>query len=109
MRINCHMPATIYMGVDPRRDHSFRIPDPIASLELGVPNACSSCHSDQAGQGAQWLVDFLSSRNGNSDMQYEHAAIIAAARQGDASVAPDILALASDDIKFCHAALYCLD
>lgn len=95
--VNCHMPATIYMGVDPRRDHSFRIPDPIASLELGVPNACSSCHSDQAGQGAQWLVDFLSSLNGNSDMQYEHAAIIAAARQGDASVAPDILALASDE------------
>jgi predicted CXXCH cytochrome family protein len=95
--INCHMPETIYMGVDPRRDHSFRIPDPIASLELGVPNACSSCHSDQADQGVQWLVDFLISRNSNSDMQYEHAAIIASARQGDASVAPEILALASDD------------
>ncbi len=91
------MPASIYMGVDPRRDHSFRIPDPVASLELGVPNACSSCHSDQDDQGVQWLVDFLSSRNGNSGMQYEHAAIIAAARQNDASVAPDILALASDD------------
>ncbi len=94
--INCHMPETVYMGVDPRRDHSFRIPDPIASVELGVPNACSSCHGEQAGEGEQWLVDFLSSRNGNSDMQYEHAAIIAAARQGDASVAPALLALASD-------------
>jgi tetratricopeptide (TPR) repeat protein len=24
--VDCHMPATIYMGVDDRRDHSFRIP-----------------------------------------------------------------------------------
>lgn len=24
--VDCHMPATTYMGVDPRRDHSFRIP-----------------------------------------------------------------------------------
>jgi tetratricopeptide (TPR) repeat protein len=42
-------------------------------------------------------VDFLSSRNGNSDMQYSHAAIIAAARQGDTSVAPDLLGLARDE------------
>lgn len=25
--VDCHMPATTYMGVDDRRDHSFRIPD----------------------------------------------------------------------------------
>ncbi|MEM9532382.1 MAG: tetratricopeptide repeat protein [Pseudomonadota bacterium] len=25
--VDCHMPARTYMGVDPRRDHSFRIPD----------------------------------------------------------------------------------
>ncbi|MEO1245237.1 MAG: tetratricopeptide repeat protein [Pseudomonadota bacterium] len=25
--VGCHMPATTYMGVDDRRDHSFRIPD----------------------------------------------------------------------------------
>ncbi len=95
--VNCHMPETTYMGVDARRDHSFRIPDPVASLELGVPNACSACHSAQAGQGVQWLVDFLGSRNGNGEMQYQHAAVIAGARQGDASAAPDILAIARDD------------
>lgn len=92
--VNCHMPETTYMGIDPRRDHSFRIPDPIASIELGVPNACASCHNDQ---GDQWLTDFLVARTGNTDMQYEHAAIIARARRGDASVAPDLLALASND------------
>lgn len=92
--VNCHMPETTYMGVDPRRDHSFRIPDPVASVELGVPNACASCHSDQ---GNQWLMDFLVLRTDNTGMQYEHAAIIAAARRGDASVAPDLLALASNE------------
>ena len=25
--VACHMPATVYMGVDARRDHSFRVPD----------------------------------------------------------------------------------
>jgi tetratricopeptide (TPR) repeat protein len=92
--VNCHMPETTYMGVDPRRDHSFRIPDPLASVELGVPNACASCHSEQ---GDEWLADFLVARTLNGDLQYEHAEVIAAARQGDASVAPELLALASDE------------
>ena len=34
---NCHMPETTYMGVDPRRDHSLRVPRPDLSLVLGVP------------------------------------------------------------------------
>lgn len=44
MCVNCHMPETTYMHVDPRRDHSLRIPRPDLSLELGTPNACSGCH-----------------------------------------------------------------
>ncbi len=44
MCVNCHMPHTTYMAVDPRRDHSFRVPRPDLSVELGTPNACSSCH-----------------------------------------------------------------
>lgn len=42
--VNCHMPHTTYMAVDPRRDHSFRVPRPDLSVELKTPNACSSCH-----------------------------------------------------------------
>lgn len=42
--VNCHMPHTTYMAVDARRDHSLRIPRPDLSVELGTPNACSSCH-----------------------------------------------------------------
>ena len=42
--VECHMPATTYMDVDPRRDHSLRIPRPDLSVQLGTPNACVSCH-----------------------------------------------------------------
>ncbi|WP_315852501.1 tetratricopeptide repeat protein [Roseimaritima ulvae] len=46
--VNCHMPTRTYMEVDPRRDHSLRIPRPDLSVQLGTPNACSGCHiSDQ--------------------------------------------------------------
>jgi tetratricopeptide (TPR) repeat protein len=57
--VNCHMPETTYMAVDPRRDHSFRIPRPDLSVQLGTPNACSGCHlrderlSGGAGIGGQ--------------------------------------------------------
>ena len=44
--VECHMPPTTYMDVDPRHDHSFRIPRPDLSLKLGTPNACSRCHFD---------------------------------------------------------------
>ncbi|MFQ5505826.1 MAG: tetratricopeptide repeat protein [Planctomycetota bacterium] len=47
----CHMPARTYMVVDPRRDHSFRVPRPDLSVELGTPNACNGCHQDQ---DAKW-------------------------------------------------------
>jgi tetratricopeptide (TPR) repeat protein len=44
----CHMPGRIYMGIDYRPDHSFRIPRPDLSLKLGFPNACNRCHSDKS-------------------------------------------------------------
>jgi predicted CXXCH cytochrome family protein len=44
----CHMPTTTYMVVDPRHDHSFRIPRPDRSVTLGVPNACNNCHTKQS-------------------------------------------------------------
>ena len=41
------------MVIDPRRDHSIRIPRPDLSLQYGVPNACNQCH---AGKTAEWAV-----------------------------------------------------
>lgn len=54
--VNCHMPETTYMQVDPRRDHSLRIPRPDLTLKLGSPNACTTCHTDKS---AQWAVEAL--------------------------------------------------
>jgi predicted CXXCH cytochrome family protein len=50
---SCHMATETYMVIDPRHDHSFRIPRPDLSASLGVPNACSQCHADR---GAQWAA-----------------------------------------------------
>lgn len=46
--LGCHMPERIYMVVDPRRDHSFRVPRPDLSAKLGTPNACTGCHADKS-------------------------------------------------------------
>ena len=51
--VECHMPETSYMVVDPRRDHSFRIPRPDLTIKLSVPNACNRCHEDKT---AQWAT-----------------------------------------------------
>ncbi len=50
--VDCHMPATEYMVVDPRGDHSFRIPRPDLSLANESPNACTACHADRDDQWA---------------------------------------------------------
>jgi len=57
--VGCHMPAKTYMVVDPRHDHSLRIPRPDQSLAFGTPNACNNCHDDRsvawaAGHFAEW-------------------------------------------------------
>ena len=58
--VSCHMPAATYMRVDPRRDHSLRIPRPDLTVAMGVPNACNGCHLDRdaawaAGQIRAWF------------------------------------------------------
>lgn len=45
---SCHMPTRTYMVVDQRHDHSFRVPRPDLSAELGTPNACNDCHRDKS-------------------------------------------------------------
>jgi len=54
---NCHMHGRHYMGVDYRRDHSFRIPRPDLSEQLGTPNACTQCHADESNRWAQDYIE----------------------------------------------------
>lgn len=49
---SCHMPVRIYMVVDQRHDHGFRVPRPDLSAKIGTPNACNDCHETPA---YQWL------------------------------------------------------
>lgn len=60
--VNCHMPETTYMTVDPRRDHSIRIPRPEISQQFGAPNACNQCHTDES---ADWAVENFQSWYGD--------------------------------------------
>jgi tetratricopeptide (TPR) repeat protein len=52
----CHMPPRDYMVVDPRHDHSMRIPRPDLSVKLGTPNACNQCHQDKSSEWAATRV-----------------------------------------------------
>lgn len=51
--LDCRMPESTYMVVDPRRDHSLRVPRPDRSVALGIPNACNDCHRDRT---AEWAA-----------------------------------------------------
>ncbi len=45
--IGCHMTERTYMGVDGRRDHSFRVPRPDLTEALDTRDACTDCHTDR--------------------------------------------------------------
>lgn len=104
MCVECHMPETSYMEVDPRRDHSLRIPRPDLSVQLGTPNACSRCHLDEGklmspgllkGKGDQRVPGVSTNPASASPSMNpakaatleEYADWLAAARQGDREVA----------------------
>jgi len=54
--VSCHMPQRRYMVVDPRRDHSFRVPRPDLSVAIGTPNPCTECHKNRSASWAAALV-----------------------------------------------------
>jgi Tfp pilus assembly protein PilF len=92
---NCHMPETTYMGVDPRRDHSIRVPRPDLSVVMGTPNACNQCHLDR---DPQWSVDALRSWNVHfRDTGSHPARSFLQADLGDNRSVPRLTQLASDD------------
>ena len=91
---NCHMPETTYMVVDPRRDHSMRIPRPDLSIVTGSPNACTGCHQDRDNNWAleslrQWRVAFR-------DTGSHPAVAFHRFEQGDGRSVPTLAKLAND-------------
>lgn len=55
--VDCHMPSRTYMGIDERRDHSFRNPRPDLTMATGAPNACNGCHTNRGADWAQRAMD----------------------------------------------------
>ena len=90
--VTCHMPARTYMVVDPRRDHSFRVPRPDLSVSIGTPNACNDCHADKS---AEWAAEAVA-RWYRSEQPAHYGEVFAAARSGEASAESPLLELASD-------------
>tara|TARA_R110002072_G_scaffold87977_3_gene198157 strand:+ start:13808 stop:15916 length:2109 start_codon:yes stop_codon:yes gene_type:complete len=91
---NCHMPETTYMGVDPRRDHSMRVPRPDLTMVMGTPNACNQCHQQQDAQWAlaalkQWGVQFR-------DTSTHPARAFQRIAEGDNRVVPQLAQIAGD-------------
>ena len=76
--VDCHMPNTTYMVIDPRRDHSLRVPRPDLSVKFGTPNACNACH---ANRDARWAATQVNKWYGHDPQGYQQftAAFSAAA------------------------------
>ena len=91
--VSCHMPETTYMGVDGRRDHSFRVPQPHLTTELEIPNACNSCHSDQ---DAVWATAALQSWYPDSPARYPHTQVFADARANRPASVTGLATIAND-------------
>jgi len=92
--VACHMPTRTYMVVDPRRDHSMRIPRPDLSVSLGTPNACSGCHADKS---PQWAADQVKSWYGVLNPGLQHfAEVLQAGTVGAPGAREQLLALAND-------------
>ena len=90
--VSCHMPAETYMGVDDRRDHSFRIPRPDLSQLLGTPDPCTACHE---GETAEWAAAELAARFGSREPDHFGVAF-AAADAGAAEADAELARLVSD-------------
>ncbi|WP_299599371.1 lipopolysaccharide assembly protein LapB [uncultured Microbulbifer sp.] len=90
--VNCHMTDKVYMQVDARRDHSFRVPRPDLSEKIGSPNACTGCHTDQSNT---WAAEVLHKKFGEPDPHYGEA--LYAGRIGTADAEGQLLKLVMDD------------
>ena len=83
------MPPRNYMVVDPRHDHSFRIPRPGLSVQLGTPNACNQCHTDK---DAAWASAQVKQWYGKTPTGYQQFAVALDAGRNGNSNAGQLLA-----------------
>jgi Tfp pilus assembly protein PilF len=92
--VACHMPTTTYMVIDPRHDHSLRVPRPDLSVTLSTPNACNSCHNER---DARWAATQVKHWYGRDPQGYQRfAAAFAAADAAAPEAQAQLRAIAAD-------------
>jgi tetratricopeptide (TPR) repeat protein len=76
----------------PRHDHGFTIPDPLMTKQLGIPNACTRCHSDKS---VDWSLDAVEKWYGGRMERPARARALAVAhaRSGQTNSATELLRL----------------
>tara|TARA_B100001079_G_scaffold249506_1_gene240309 strand:- start:79 stop:1221 length:1143 start_codon:yes stop_codon:yes gene_type:complete len=86
------MTSETYMVVDPRRDHSFRVPRPDLSLRFNTPNACTTCHvSESASWAAEAVVRWF-----GPDRPPSHFEMLASGRSESVAAEAELRMLAGD-------------
>ncbi|WP_407926504.1 tetratricopeptide repeat protein [Aquipseudomonas ullengensis] len=79
--VSCHMPEKTYMVVDPRRDHSFRLPRPDLAEKTASPDACTTCHE---GKTPAWAAKAIEGWYGKPQRPPHYGESFHAVRQGSA-------------------------
>jgi tetratricopeptide (TPR) repeat protein len=92
--VQCHMPGRIYMGIDYRPDHSFRVPRPDLSIRIGTPDACKRCHMDKT---SQWADKTITKWYGPSRRPH-YGSIIEGGRKRRPDIRKDLIQLAGDPL-----------
>lgn len=95
--VKCHMVEQPFMVIDWRADHSFRLPRPDLSRELGTPNACTQagCHDDKP---LEWSVESYGRWYGQARRPH-YGTALEAARRGDPEAEPDLVRLVADGLQ----------
>ena len=94
--VECHAPTRTYMVVDPRRDHSFRIPRPDMAGAFGTPDACTACHKDKS---PAWAAEAITAWYGperRDGVKPRVAEALQAGRSGAADAEKQLAALVGD-------------
>jgi Flp pilus assembly protein TadD len=92
--VACHMPTRTYMVIDPRHDHSMRVPRPDLTLADGAPNACNGCHADH---DAAWAAAAIAAAHGPQRKGFQtFGAALRAGRRGAPGAAAQLAALVRD-------------
>jgi tetratricopeptide (TPR) repeat protein len=92
--VQCHMPGRHYMGIDYRPDHSFRVPRPDLSIQIGTPNACNRCHIDKT---AQWSDETITKWYGPGRRRH-YGPVIKGGRKMKPEARQDLIELAPNPL-----------